>query len=100
MRRKDSENTAMGNASRLKKVERIKGYMREVASQGKRVHVISHDRGWAVKREGAKRADRIFDKKTDAITRAKSSRTATDVVIHKADGTIDRWEKPVRKVRK
>ncbi|MAF76047.1 MAG: hypothetical protein CMF17_09380 [Idiomarinaceae bacterium] len=74
--------------------------MIEVASQGKRVHVISHDRGWAVLREGAKRADRIFAKKTDAITRAKSSRTATEVVIHKADGTIDRWEKPLRKANK
>jgi uncharacterized protein YdaT len=92
----ESKNTANRNGLISQKVEKIKAQMREVASQGRRVHVISHDKGWAVKREGAKRADRIFDNKIDAITRAKSSRTATDVVIHRADGTIERWEKPLR----
>lgn len=100
MPRKSSTNTSTRNTSGSTKVERIKEHMKEVASKGKRVHVISHDKGWAVKREGAKKADRIFEKKTDAIDRARSSSTATKVAIHKKDGTIDKWAEPLRKSRK
>jgi hypothetical protein len=56
-----------------------------------RVHVIARDNGWAVKREGASRAARIHGKKSDAIEHARSI-PRRDVIIHKKDGSIQRWE--------
>ena len=82
--------------SKDKKFEKIKELIRLVSSNGKWVHVISHQNRWAVKRESASRAARIFTSKVDAITYAKSfleNGRATDVIIHKKDGTIESWEK-------
>ncbi|MBI1928530.1 DUF2188 domain-containing protein [Candidatus Poribacteria bacterium] len=82
--------------SKDKKFEKIKELIRSLDSMGKWVHVISHKNRWAVLREGASRADRIFTSKVDAITYAKSfleNGRATDVIIHKKDGTIENWEK-------
>ena len=82
--------------SKDKKFEKVKELIRSVHSNGKWVHVISHKNRWAVLREGASRADRIFTSKVDAIIRARSfleNGRATDVAIHKEDGTIESWEK-------
>jgi len=82
--------------SKDKKFEKVKELIRSVHSNGKWVHVISHQNRWAVKRESASRAARIFTSKVDAITYAKSfleNGRATDVIIHKKDGTIESWEK-------
>lgn len=60
-----------------------------------RVHVISRDKGWAVKREGASRATKIYKKKGTAVKRAEKSakKRGGDVVVHKRDGSIHKWIK-------
>jgi len=59
-----------------------------------RVHVISRDEGWAIKKEGRSRASRILRTKDDAV---RSTRTLQsqghDIIIHRADGSIENWKK-------
>ena len=58
------------------------------------MHIISRESGWAVKKEGASRASRVYEKKETAIENAKRlQRTGHDVVVHKRDGSIQKWEK-------
>ena len=60
----------------------------------KRVHIISRKDGWAVKKEGASRASKIYKKKDSAVNNAqKLKKSGHDVIIHKKDGTIQKWEK-------
>ncbi|AXJ01989.1 putative DUF2188 protein [Cyclonatronum proteinivorum] len=59
-----------------------------------RVHVIKRDKGWAVKIEGAQRALRVFKSKEQAIKVAEmTGKDSGDVVIHKKDGSIQKWIK-------
>ncbi|RDY71447.1 DUF2188 domain-containing protein [Halobacillus trueperi] len=53
-------------------------------------HVVAHEEGWAVKTEDARQPSDVFDKKQDAIDRAKeiAENKGTQVVIHKKDGSI------------
>ncbi|MCY9089420.1 DUF2188 domain-containing protein [Bacillus mojavensis] len=55
-------------------------------------HVIKHKNGWAVKAEDAKRVSEIKDTKTEAIERAKeiAEHKGTDVIVHLADGSVQR----------
>ena len=63
-------------------------------SASERVHVVKRDSGWAVKKEGSKKASKIHDTKEEAIKDArKSKKSGSDVVIHKKDGSIQKWEK-------
>lgn len=81
----------------------IKGALKKVASSGQRVHVISHKNGWAIKREGTNRATKIVHRKKAAVSTAKSiahKKPATDIVIHKKDGTIEKWVKGTRRSSK
>ncbi len=60
-----------------------------------RVHVLSRDNRWAVKREGSQRAYRIYGKKEDAIREGKSllaSKAARSLIVHNKDGKIADWE--------
>jgi hypothetical protein len=59
---------------------------------GKRVHVISRGDSWAVKKEGNLKASKVYPDKETAITGARKS--GHDVVVHKKDGSIQKWEKP------
>ncbi|MFN0215717.1 MAG: DUF2188 domain-containing protein [Saprospiraceae bacterium] len=60
----------------------------------KRVHVIKRTDGWVLKKEGAERASRKFDTKEEAVDSAKNYRhKGHDIVVHKKDGTIERWSK-------
>lgn len=57
----------------------------------KTTHVVPDPNGgWSVKREGASRASKHFDKKQDAITYARniSKNRRAEFVIHRQDGTI------------
>jgi hypothetical protein len=58
---------------------------------GKRVHVISRGDSWAVKKEGNLKASKIYQDKQAAISDARKS--GVDVVVHKKDGSIQKWEK-------
>ena len=56
-------------------------------------HVVSNSKGgWSVRKEGATRASKSFDTKTDAIAwgRKESKCSGTELVIHGKDGTIQR----------
>ena len=59
-----------------------------------RVHIIKRGEGWAVKKEGNQIASRVFKSKTEAVKDSQiySSR-GFDVVVHRADGTIEKWDK-------
>ena len=70
---------------------------RREAKSSKRVHVISRDKGWALKKEGLSRATKIHQSKEAAVKSArKLVRRGHDVIIHKKDGSIERWEKAKR----
>jgi uncharacterized protein YdaT len=59
----------------------------------KTYHVVPAPQGgWNVKKGGATRASNHFDKKQDAIDRAReiSRNQSSELVIHKKDGTIAR----------
>jgi len=53
-------------------------------------HVVPHDKGWAVRREGNKRITSKHRKQSTAIRKAKSiaRKHKADVIVHRADGTI------------
>jgi phosphoglucomutase len=59
-----------------------------------RVHIIKRETGWAVKREGAQKASRVFGTKNDAKINTESYREkGHDIIVHKKDGTIEKWLK-------
>jgi hypothetical protein len=70
---------------------------KQVAKSRKRVHIISRDKGWAIKKEGLSRASQIRGNKEAAIKGAKKlKRRGFDIVVHRKDGSIERWEKSKR----
>lgn len=60
-------------------------------SNYKRVHVISTRDRWAVLKEGNSRASKIYDTKSAAEKRASEISNGGDVVIHRRDGTVQKW---------
>jgi hypothetical protein len=60
------------------------------AGRTRNVHVIPSAGGWTVRREGAPRASKRFSTQDKAVSWArKSAKTdATDLVVHRRDGTI------------
>jgi len=56
-------------------------------------HVVpSKDGGWSVKKSGAERASKSFEKKDDAVKygRGVSKSAGSELYIHKKDGTIQK----------
>ena len=53
-------------------------------------HVVPHETGWAVRREGNKSISSKHRKQSTAIRKAKTlaKRYKADVIIHRSDGTI------------
>ena len=53
-------------------------------------HVVPHENGWAVRREGADRASAVTPTKDLAVDRAReiAGREGGSVVIHRENGTI------------
>lgn len=56
----------------------------------KDLHVVPHQDGWAVKREGNDRASSVHDTKQDALDqgRDQARRDQVELVIHRRDGRI------------
>lgn len=56
----------------------------------KDIHVVKHDEGWAVRREGAERASSVHDTKAAAMEQARNQgrRDHVEVVEHGRDGRI------------
>jgi len=64
------------------------------SKSSERVHIISRKDGWAVKKEGASRATRIYQNKDAAVKSSEILREqGHDVIIHRKDGTIQDWKK-------
>lgn len=60
-----------------------------------RLHVIARGVHWIVKREGAQRAQRVYHDKEQAVDGALAqfkSGTASAVIVHKKDGTVESWK--------
>ena len=65
--------------------------VRKVIDMTKRnQHVVPRQDGWAVQGAGAKRATELFDRKADAVDRARdiSRNQGTELLIHGRDGLI------------
>ena len=62
-------------------------------SGGKRVHVISRKEGWAVKKEENAKASKVYGTKSAAEKGAKRMSKGRDVVVHKRDGSIQKWKR-------
>lgn len=63
-------------------------------SSNERVHVIKRGDGWAVKKQGAERATRVYGTKEEAVKGTEKYRSSGhDVIVHKRDGSIEEWEK-------
>jgi uncharacterized protein YdaT len=56
----------------------------------KDIHVVKHDEGWAVRREGAERASSVHETKAEAMSQAREQgrRDHVEVVEHGRDGRI------------
>ena len=65
---------------------------KSASSSNKRIHVISRDGGWAVKKEGNLKASKDYSTKAAAIKGAKRSSKGHYVVIHNKDGSIESIE--------
>jgi hypothetical protein len=54
------------------------------------VHTVPHGDGWANRREGARRVDKVHDTKADAqrAGRQTARRDRTEHVVHGRDGKI------------
>lgn len=63
-------------------------------SSSKRAHIISRKNGWAIKKEGASRASKIYQNIDAAIKSSEKLRqTGHDIIVHRKDGTIQDWKK-------
>lgn len=58
-----------------------------------RTHVIKRNNRWAVKRQGKKRASKTYGTQREAIKGAKNLKKASEIVVHKKDGSISKWIK-------
>ena len=63
-----------------------------------RYNIFSNGESWALKREGASRATKIYKKKADAKNGAKPFRNrGFEIVVHKENGMIEEWLKGKKK---
>ncbi|HLV01310.1 MAG TPA: DUF2188 domain-containing protein [Acidobacteriota bacterium] len=74
--------------------KRIKRQIEELPGPGQKhsvIHVMRSDAGWAVKREGAGRATRIFKTREEATEAAQKwvhESLPGELIIHHPDGTV------------
>jgi uncharacterized protein YdaT len=61
----------------------------EVAKK-RNVWVVPHEKGWAVKREGSKRAAEVFELKEKAVAagRKLAKKHKTELIVQAKDGSI------------
>ena len=72
--------------------KRIRAKLKSASAKNTgRYHVVQSSDGWAVKREGAKRASKIYNSKTEAIRDVKSYSDYKGILIlHKRDGSFQK----------
>ncbi|MBK8492705.1 MAG: DUF2188 domain-containing protein [Saprospirales bacterium] len=68
----------------------VKKRRRQGRSTTHHQHVVPHPDGWAVKGEGNEKFTGVYQYQDDAIDRAReiAENYGSDVIIHRADGTI------------
>lgn len=56
----------------------------------KNQHVVPHERGWAVKSEGASRAASVHNRQSDAIAAGRQSaiNQGSELLVHGSNGQI------------
>lgn len=60
----------------------------------KRAHIVKRDSGWAVRKEGNKKASKVYRTKEEAIkSTEKLRKEGSEVIVHKEDGSIQDWKK-------
>lgn len=75
--------------------KRIKKQIEDLAGPGEKhsvIHVMHSDAGWAVKREGASRAARVFKTKKEALEAAHKwvqDSLPGELIVHHPDGTVE-----------
>ncbi len=75
-------------ATKGKSGKMTKKFSQAASTKSGRVHVVPSKSGWSVKKEGSKRASSVRPTKEGALKAAKNLKSATRVVVHKKDGTI------------
>jgi len=56
-------------------------------------HVIKRESNWAVYKDGATRASKIYDSKAEAVKNARKLKiSGHDVAIHRKDGSVEKLE--------
>jgi hypothetical protein len=64
------------------------------SGSAKRAHVIKRESGWAVKKQGAERAIKIYSTKAEAVKGAEKLKiTGHDIIVHRQDGSIEKWNR-------
>lgn len=85
-------------------ISKIKEEMKSVVSERRSVHVIPQKGRWGVVKEGETlKTYGIFSSKQDAITHARDIARRGDrkaVIVHRRDGTIEKWEEASNKAAK
>ena len=74
----------------LKQTKKVQAYNGALKRASKINHVIKHQNGWAVKKNGAQRASVVFSNQGTAISNATqmARNDRSSVVIHNRDGKI------------
>jgi len=74
----------------LKQTKKVKAYNNALKKASKINHVVKHQNGWAVKKNGALKVSAVFDRQRTAVTNATrmAKNDRSSVVIHAKDGRI------------
>lgn len=60
----------------------------------KRYHITKRGDSWALLKEGNQKASKIYGSKDAATANAQKFREkGSDLIIHKSDGSIEKWQK-------
>lgn len=89
------KNILNGLVKKFKAAGAKAGAKRKAAEMAdKRIHIIKRGYGWAHKKEGNQKASTIAKSKDEAIKiAAPLKKKGYDIIIHKEDGSIEKWEK-------
>ena len=74
----------------LKQTEKVQAYNGALKKASKINHVIKHQNGWAVKKNGASKASAVFDNQGAAVVNATkmAKNDKSSVVIHAKNGRV------------
>jgi hypothetical protein len=86
-------------------VEQTASFREQEDGMPAKPHVVVEPRPggrWAVQKNGTQRASKLFDRKQDAVERARkqAQREGSELVIKRADGTIEKRDSHGRDPRR